>query len=231
MGKDMGFSAPGGITGAPALLVLADHAAFLNCIIDGDEGTLYAVAQRQFYRDCEIHGSVNIIMGDSSTVIQNSKIIVKPRNNNSFDNLNLRKNVVSAQSRIDKSQGTGLVIQNCTITAQGEGNNTHLAASTYLGTPCSEQSRTIIMESYLGDVIHPQGWCQWSDNYGIGTATFREYNNRGPGVKIDNRVSWESYKDISKRNKMEGFTAKQFIQADRWVRLAGIPYESGFVYL
>ncbi|MCI66720.1 pectinesterase, partial [Trifolium medium] len=75
----MGFIAPANITGAPALLVLSDRAVFFNCKIDGEEGSLYAVAQRQFYRDCEIRGSVDIIKGDSSTLIQNSIIIVKHR--------------------------------------------------------------------------------------------------------------------------------------------------------
>ncbi|KAL2954265.1 hypothetical protein AAZX31_19G211800 [Glycine max] len=225
--KDMGFAAPADITGAPALLVLSDHAAFFNCKIDGNEGTLYAVAQRQFYRDCEILGSVDIIKGDSATVIQNSQIILKPRNSS---DLVLRRNVMSAQSRLDKYQTTGLVIQNCTITAQKESMNT-LNATTYLGSPYSEYSRTIIMESFLGDVIHPKGWCKWSDNYGIETATFWEFENRGPGARTDKRVKWNGYSTIFERNQMVSYTVGRFLQADQWLLNRGIPYESGFVVL
>lgn len=227
--KNMGFTAPVNITGAPALLVLSDHAAFFNCKIDGEEGSLHAMAQRQFYRDCEIHGNVDIIKGDSATVIQNSQIIVKPRN--SLD-LVLRRNMVSAQSRSDKYETTGLVIQNCTIaTAQAESGNKSLAGSTYLGTPHTEYSRTIIMESFLGDVIHPEGWCKWSDNYGIDTATFREYNNRGPGANTTKRVRWNTYKTVYERNQMKSFLAAEFIiQSGQWLQNAGIPYESGFIY-
>ncbi|KAG4928744.1 hypothetical protein JHK85_055230 [Glycine max] len=225
--KDMGFTAPADITGAPALLVLSDHAAFFNCKIDGNEGTLYAVAQRQFYRDCEILGSVDIIKGDSATVIQNSQIILKPRNSS---DLVLRRNVMSAQSRLDKYQTTGLVIQNCTITAQKESMNT-LNATTYLGSPYSEYSRTIIMESFLGDVIHPKGWCKWSDNYGIETATFWEFDNRGPGARTDKRVKWNGYSTIFERNQMVSYTVGRFLQADQWLLNRGIPYESGFVVL
>ncbi|RDY14514.1 putative pectinesterase/pectinesterase inhibitor 21, partial [Mucuna pruriens] len=223
--KDMGFSAPVDITGAPALLVLSDHAAFFNCKIDGEEGSLYAVAQRQFYRDCEILGSVDIIKGDSAIVTQNSKIIVKVRNSS---DLVFKRNVVSAQSRLDRYQTTGLVIHNCSIEAQEESMNA-LTATTYLGTPCSEYSRTIIMESFLGDVIHPKGWCKWSDNYGIETSTFREFNNRGPGARTDRRVRWYGYNTIFQRDQMVSYTAGQFIQADQWLISAGIPHESSFV--
>ncbi|KAJ1417209.1 Pectinesterase, catalytic [Sesbania bispinosa] len=224
--KNMGFTAPAAIIGAPALLVFADHAAFFNCKIDGEEGSLYAVAQRQFYRDCEIHGSVDIIKGDSATLIQNSQIIVKPRNSSHSV---LSKNVVTAQSRLDKYERTGFVIQNCSITAQGEGGNS-LVATTYLGTPCNEYSRTIIMESFLGDVINPEGWCKWSDNYGIETATFREFNNRGPAAKTITRVNWDSYRTIIQRSEMASFTATQFLESEKWLQSSGIPYDYGFVY-
>ncbi|GAU11406.1 hypothetical protein TSUD_343970 [Trifolium subterraneum] len=98
--KNMGFIAPANITGASALLVLSDRAVFFNCKIDGEEGSLYAVAQRQFYRDCEIRGSVDIIKGDSTTLIQNSIIIVKHRN---LTNLALRKNVHSYDREANKA--------------------------------------------------------------------------------------------------------------------------------
>jgi pectinesterase len=226
----MGFIAPASVPGASALLVLSVHAAFFNCKIDGGEGSLYAVAQRQFYRDCEIHGSVDIIKGDSATIIQNSQIIVRHRNSSS---LALRKNVVSVQSRLDKYERTGLVIQNCTIIAeQGKIGDKSLVGSTCLGTPRDQYSRTIIMESFLGDVIRPKGWCKYSDNYGIDTATFREYNNRGPGARNDMRVHWESYRTISQnlKSEMMSFTAAEFIQANQWLTNTGIPYESGFFF-
>ncbi|KAK7284459.1 hypothetical protein RJT34_19205 [Clitoria ternatea] len=228
IGKDMGFIAPADIVGAPALLVLSDHAAFFNCKIDGEEGSLFAVAQRQFYRDCEILGSADIIKGDSATVIQNSKIMVKGRNSSRSG---FGEKVVSAQSRFDRSQRTGLVIQNCTITAYQESNNNpSLTATTYLGTPYGEYSTTIIMESFLGDVIHQKGWCKWSDNYGIGTATFREYNNRGPGAITDTRVGWSGCRKRIEKNQMVSYIAAQFIQVDQWFQNAAIPYESGFVF-
>lgn len=221
----MGFTAPTHIIGAPAVLVFSDHAAFFNCKIDGEEGSLFALAQRQFYRNCEILGSVDIIRGDSATVIQNSQIIVKPRNSSA---LVFKRNVVTAQTRIDRYQTTGLVIQNCTIIAQEENIST-LNATTYLGAPYSEYSRTIIMESFLGDLIHPKGWCKWSDNYGTETVTYREFNNTGPGARTDGRVNWNGYTTILERDQMINFTVGRFIQADKWLLNTSIPYESGFI--
>ncbi|CAK8544515.1 unnamed protein product [Lathyrus sativus] len=229
--KDMGFTAPAHIADAPALLVFCDHAAFFNCKIDGGEGSLYAVANRQFYGNCEIHGSVDIIKGDSATMIQNSRIIVKPQNSSIVP----RKKVMSFQSRIDKHERTGFVIQNCTIIAeQGETNqNNHsLVGSTCLGIPCNEYSRTVVMESFLGDVIRPRGWCQWSDNYGVDTASFIEHNNRGIGAITGKRVHWESFREVSQNHKSEmmKFTADEFIQANQWLKSTAIPYEPGFFF-
>lgn len=229
--KDMGFTAPANIAGAPALLVFCDHAAFFNCKIEGKEGSLYAVAHRQFYGNCEIHGSVDIIKGDSATIIQNSRIIVKSQNSSIVP----RKKVVSFQSRVDKHESTGFVMQNCTIVAEeGEtdDNNNSLVGSTCLGIPCNEHSRTVIMESFLGDVIRPRGWCKWSDNYGVDTASFIEYNNRGIGARTRKRVHWESYREVSQKQKSEmmRFTANEFIQAEQWLKNIGIPYESGLFF-
>ncbi|CAL5194864.1 unnamed protein product [Lathyrus oleraceus] len=229
--KDMGFTAPAHIAGAPALVVFCDHAAFFNCKIDGKEGSLYAVAHRQFYGNCEIHGSVDIIKGDSATMIQNSRIIVKRQNSSIVP----RKKVVSVQSRIDKHESTGFVIQNCTIIAEEcetDDNNNSLVGSTCLGIPCNEYSRTVVLESFLGDVIRPRGWCKWSDNYGVDTSSFIEYDNRGIGAKTGRRVHWESYRKVSQNQKSEmmKFTADEFIQADKWLKNTGIPYESGLFF-
>lgn len=77
--RSMAFRNTAGPEGgqAVALQVQADMSAFFNCRIDGYEGTLHALAHRQFYRDSVISGTVDFIFGDSSTVIQNSVIMVK----------------------------------------------------------------------------------------------------------------------------------------------------------
>jgi pectinesterase len=140
---------------------------------------------------------------------------------------------VSAQTRIDKYERAGFVIQNCNIVAeQSEIEHDSLVSSTCLGTLHNEYPRTIVMKSFMGDVIRLKGWCKWSDNYGIVTATFRKYDNRGPGAGNNKRVHWKSYRTISQNQRLEmkSFTVAKFIQADQWLKYVGIPYEYGFLF-
>ncbi|XP_034706922.1 probable pectinesterase/pectinesterase inhibitor 21 isoform X2 [Vitis riparia] len=61
--RSMAFRNTAGPEGgqAVALQVQADMSAFFNCRIDGYEGTLHALARRQFYRDCYFrHGRLHL---------------------------------------------------------------------------------------------------------------------------------------------------------------------------
>ncbi|KAG5594847.1 hypothetical protein H5410_036079 [Solanum commersonii] len=53
---------------------------------------------------------------------------------------------------------TGIVLQNCTIKAIGDN------ITTYLGRPWGIFSRTVIMESYIGNLIDPRGWVEWIES-------------------------------------------------------------------
>ncbi|ONK68360.1 uncharacterized protein A4U43_C05F10600 [Asparagus officinalis] len=62
---------------AVALRVDADMAAFYRCAIDGYQDTLYARLGHQFYRECDISGTVDFIFGDATAVFQMCNIYVK----------------------------------------------------------------------------------------------------------------------------------------------------------
>lgn len=221
--KSMGFRNTAGPEGhqAVALRVQSDYSAFFNCRMDGYQDTLYVQAHRQFYRNCVISGTVDFIFGDSTTLIQNSLIIVrKPLDN--------QQNTITAHGRAEKRETTGLVIQNCRIVPEEKLFPTRFKTPSYLGRPWKAYSRTVVMESTMGDFIHPAGWLPWMGNFALDTLYYAEYANKGPGANTAQRVKWKGYKVITNRNEALQFTAGPFIQGNEWLRLTGAPYFLGF---
>ncbi|KAI6692851.1 hypothetical protein NL676_020561 [Syzygium grande] len=223
IGKSMGFQNTAGPEGhqAVALRVQSDMAAFFNCRMDGYQDTLYVQAHRQFYRNCVISGTVDFIFGDAAALIQNSLIVVrKPMDN--------QQNTVTAQGRTDKHETTGLVIQNCRIVPEQKLYPARLQIRSYLGRPWKQYSRTVIMESTIGDLIQPAGYMPWSGNFALDTLYYAEYANRGPGAATNKRVKWKGFRVITNRNEALQFTAGPFIQGSQWLKPTGMPYLLGF---
>jgi pectinesterase len=220
--KSMGFRNTAGPEGhqAVALRVQSDLSAFFNCRMDGYQDTLYVQAHRQFYRNCVISGTVDFIFGDSATIIQNSLIIAR----RPMDN---QQNTVTAQGRADKRETTGLVIHNCRIVPEVKLFPARFKIPSYLGRPWKEYSRTVIMESTLGDFIQPAGWMPWAGDYALNTLFYAEYANRGPGARTNRRVRWRGYKVITNRNEALQYTAGRFIQGNLWLKYTGAPFLIG----
>ena len=113
--RDMGFRNTAGAAKhqAVALMSTADQSAFYRCSIDAFQDTLYVHSNRQFYRECNIYGTVDFIFGNSAVVIQNCNIL--PRRP-----LKGQKNMIIAQGKFDHNQNTSTSVQNCTIWPYGE---------------------------------------------------------------------------------------------------------------
>lgn len=192
---------------------------FVNCRMEGYQDTLYTQTHRQFYRSCYITGTVDFIFGDAAAVLQNCMIYVrKPAAN--------QQNVVTAQGRVEKRETTGLIIQNCKILADDKLEPEKAKFKTYLGRPWKEYSRTVIMETEMGDLIDPQGWKEWSGDFALKTLYFAEFNNKGLGSNTKDRVNWEGYK-IMKRDEALKFTVGPFLQGEEWLKNADIPVRFG----
>lgn len=204
---------------AVALRVQSDSSIFYNCAMDGYQDTLYAHTKRQFYRDCTISGTIDFVFGDAAAVFQNCTFVVrKPLDN--------QQCIVTAQGRKERREPTGLILQDCSIISDPEFYPVRFEHKTYLGRPWKEYSRTIIMESYLDDLIQPQGWLPWMGDFALRTCFYTEFNNRGPGAAKANRVKWRGIKNIT-REHAQKFSPGRFVRGDFWVKPTRVPYTSG----
>ncbi|KAK8545583.1 hypothetical protein V6N13_066859 [Hibiscus sabdariffa] len=222
--KSMGFENTAGPEQlqAVALRVQSDKSAFFNCRIDAHQNTLYNQANRQFFRNCVISGTVDFIFGDSATVIQNSLIIVRRPMDDQF-------NTVTAQGKAFVDENTGIVIQNCRIVPEQNLFPDRFKIPTYLGRPWKKFSTTVVMESTLGDFIRPEGWIPFSghdkgSSSNLDNLYYAEYNNHGPGANLHARVDWKGYHKMNRMTATK-FTVQLFLLSrENWLPLTGIPF-------
>lgn len=205
---------------AVALRVGSDLSAFWRCTFEGFQDTLYVHSLRQFYRECDIFGTVDFIFGNAAVVLQNCNIMARKPDAN-------QKIMYTAQGREDPNQNTGISIQNCRMSATSDLVAAKSSFQVYLGRPWKAYSRTVIMQSHLDDLIHPAGWHEWEGNFALSTLYYAEYMNRGPGAGTTNRVKWGGYRAITSSDANQ-FTVNQFLQGDSWLPSTGVQYTAGF---
>ncbi|XP_060178241.1 pectinesterase/pectinesterase inhibitor PPE8B-like [Lycium barbarum] len=197
---------------AVAIRVEANFASFYRCRFEGYQDTLYTKKYHQFYRDCEVYGTIDFICGDAVTLFQNCLIEVRvplPR----------QYNTIIAQQRESEDDPTGIVLQNCTIKAT-QGLEKMNNVTTYFGRPWGKLSRTVVMESYVDHLINPRGWIEFTNKTFV-RPFYLEYKNRGPGAVTKERVKWASV--TSDSNIASNFTVRNFMKGDKWIP-ANIPH-------
>uniref|UniRef100_A0A1J3IHW7 Pectinesterase n=3 Tax=Noccaea caerulescens TaxID=107243 RepID=A0A1J3IHW7_NOCCA len=219
MARDMGFRNTAGPAKhqAVALMASADLAVFYRCTMDAFQDTLYAHAQRQFYRECDIYGTVDFIFGNAAVVFQNCNIL--PRRP-----MKGQQNTITAQGKKDPNQNTGISIHNCTILPLD--NLTDI--QTFLGRPWKEFSTTVIMKSYMDGFINPKGWLPWTGDTAPDTIFYAEHLNFGPGASTKNRVKWKGLKTFLTKKEANRFTVKPFIDGNNWLPPTKVPFKSDF---
>ncbi|KAL9356033.1 hypothetical protein Peur_049286 [Populus x canadensis] len=197
----------------------ADMSTFYKCSFEGYQDTLYTHSLRQFYRDCDIYGTIDYIFGNAAVVLQNCNIYSRLPLDSQF-------NTLTAQGRTDPNQNTGTSIQNCTIKAAKDLASSNSSTKTYLVRPWKEYSTTVIMQSFIDSLIDPAGWSAWSGDFALSTLYYAEFNNTGPGSNTTNRVQWPGYHVIS-GTEAANFTVSSFIAGGFWLPGTGVPYVGG----
>ncbi|KAL3829354.1 hypothetical protein ACJIZ3_018156 [Penstemon smallii] len=221
MAKDIGIENTAGPIKhqAVAVRVSGDQAIFHNVQMDGFQDTLYTHNYRQYYRDCTITGTIDFVFGDALAFFQNCNFIVrKPMDNQAC--------MVTAQGRKEHRGVGAIIMQNCNIKAEKAFTDVTPPLKAYLGRPWKEYSRTIIMNSNIDGFIAPEGWAPWMGTFALDTLYYGEYNNRGAGSKLDNRVTWKGIKKITPQIA-ESFTPAKMYVGDLWVKNSGVPYAPG----
>ncbi|CAN4111779.1 unnamed protein product [Withania somnifera] len=204
---------------AVALRSGSDLSVFYQCSFEGYQDTLYTHSERQFYRECDIYGTVDFIFGNAAVVLQNCNIFARDPPN--------KTNTVTAQGRTDPNQNTGISIHNCRVTAASDLKASKNSVKTYLGRPWKQYSRTVVMKTFLDGLINPEGWMPWSGNFALNTLYYGEYMNTGPGSSTTNRVKWRGYRVITSASEASQFTPANFLAGNSWIPATNVPFTSG----
>ncbi|KAJ4793479.1 Plant invertase/pectin methylesterase inhibitor superfamily [Rhynchospora pubera] len=213
---DIAFENSAGPQGgqAVALLCSANQAVFYRCSFRGYQDTLYAHAYLQFYRDCDIYGTIDFIFGDATAIFQYCHIHVEQP-------LPGQSNPIVAQQRQCPNGKTGFTIQNCIIyPAVGF----HTSTQTYLGRPWGRSTRVAFISNQFNVMIQPPGWLSWN---GIPSQVYLgEFNNTGLGASMTGRVAWPGVKSLTQAEAYN-MTADVMFGDLSWLHKSRVPYLRG----
>lgn len=168
---------------AIALSVNSDEVAVINCKLIGNQDTLYASGKgKQYYKDCYIEGTTDFIFGNATALFESCEIHSK------------KDSFITAAST-PKEAEFGFVFKNCTLS---ENEN---ITKVYLGRPWRIYAKTVFINCFLGNHIHPKGWENWSKKEAEKTTLYAEFENTGTGFQPNKRVEWSFQLNHSEAKK------------------------------
>ncbi len=156
---------------ALALRVDGDRVSFRNCRFTGHQDTILLNRGRQYFRDCEIRGTVDFIFGGATAF---------------FDRCTIRcvgDGYITAASTPQEA-AHGFVFADCAIQMDRPG------IRSYLGRPWRPYASTVFLRTSMAEGIRPEGWHNWNKPERETTTRYAEVDNTGPGAELSKRVSW-----------------------------------------
>lgn len=164
----------GGASGqnqAVALRVGGDRTAFRGCHMSGWQDTLYVHHGHHSFEDCTIDGSVDFVFGGPNTygAFARCYLVMKSRGWFTAHYRDL--------GQYPQDEGA-FVFESCTFSGQGAAG----PGSGYLGRPWKPDSRVILYDCHLGDVVNSKGWANWDANTDPSRPTYWECRSSGPGA-------------------------------------------------
>ncbi|KAK8488267.1 hypothetical protein V6N13_052169 [Hibiscus sabdariffa] len=198
----------------------ADQSVFYRCSIEGYQDTLYVNAFRQFYKECDIYGTVDFIFGDAAVVFQNCNIYTRRPLPGQYC-------TITAQGRGNPNEKTGYVIDNCVVKAAYGLASSKGMKKTYLGRPWKKYSRTVYVQSFMDSSIDPSGWIKWNGAFDS-SVYYAEYGNKGPGSNTGFRINWPGYHNHLNNYEVNQYTVSNFIDGGKWLPATGVPFTASF---
>uniref|UniRef100_A0A803KSR5 Pectinesterase n=1 Tax=Chenopodium quinoa TaxID=63459 RepID=A0A803KSR5_CHEQI len=208
---------------AVALLVKSEHSVFYECEMKGYQDTLYIHSNRQFYRNCDIYGTIDFIFGKAQAVFQNCTIYTRKP-------MEQQTNTIIAHKRPCSNICAGISIHECQIRAAPDLEPVKSNYTTYLGRPWNEGATTVYMLSYIGDHIDPQGWIPWNSTTTLDDVFYGEFQNYGPGANISQRVISPGVHANMSVVEAARFTVDRFVDGSSWIGHTKVPFEAGLGY-
>lgn len=183
---------------AVALHVEGDRFVCKNCVLLGNQDTLFAAAEgsRQYYENCYIEGTVDFILGKSTAVFQSCTI------------KSLSDSYITAAAT-PAYQRYGFVFFDCKLIADPA------ATKVYLGRPWRPYAKTIFIRTEMGSHILPAGWDNWSDAANEKSVLYAEYGSTGAGGNTSKRVGWS--KQLPAKEASEYTLAAIFSAKSGWL--------------
>lgn len=164
---------------AVALHTEGDRVAVKNCLILGNQDTLYLAkgGTRNYFENCYINGTTDFIFGAATAYFYNCTIE------------SLTNSYVTAASTY-QNERYGFVFVDCKLTAKDATVN-----KVFLGRPWRPYAQTVFINTEMGSHILPEGWNPWKGDKNFPdkekTVFYAEYGSKGVGgAAISKRISW-----------------------------------------
>ncbi|KAL8048426.1 hypothetical protein ABFX02_07G064800 [Erythranthe guttata] len=185
---------------AVAAKISGDKSAFYECGFLGYQDTLLDDAGRHYFNYCYIEGATDFIFGGGQSIYEKCSIKV-----NVGEKVSGSIGFIAAQARASSNDDGGFVFKQCNVTGNGKA---------FLARAWKPYSRVIYYNSFLSEIVVPQGWDAWNYVGHENQITFADDQCQGPGSDKSNRVKWE--KNLSPE-ELQLFTSNSYIDNDGWM--------------
>ncbi|OIT28063.1 PREDICTED: probable pectinesterase 8 isoform X2 [Nicotiana attenuata] len=186
---------------AVAIRIGGDQAAFWGCGFFGAQDTLHDDRGRHYFKECYIQGSIDFVFGNGKSLYENCQLISMASPGSRSIN-----GAVTAHGRGSKEEDSGFAFVNCNVGGSGR---------IWLGRAWRPFSTVVFANTFMTDIISPDGWSDLNDPSRDQTIFYGEYNCSGAGSNMSQRAPY-----VQKLNDTQAlpFLSSSFIDADQWLQ-------------